>query len=97
MDLQNMKIKFLAKANNGIEFIYTQAKACGNSNGNSLNRNMALAPSTNNKAGGNSNGNSLNRNMTYTTHSINDESNGNSLNRNAALAHSHKIKYQNWL
>jgi hypothetical protein len=54
MDLQNIMIKILAKANNGIEIIYPQAKAC-------------------------------------------DNSNGNSMNRNAALAHSHKIKYQNWL
>ena len=44
MDLQNTKIKILAKANYEIKFIYSPAKAGGNSF--FLNRNVALAHST---------------------------------------------------
>jgi hypothetical protein len=79
MDLQNIKIKILAKANKGIEFICPPAKA----GGNSLNRNAALAHSIIDK----STCNSLKRNVAF-PHSINNKLRGISLNRNAALAYS---------
>jgi hypothetical protein len=64
MDLQNIKIKILAKANNGFEFICPPAKA----GGNSMNMNMDL---THSRKGFNpfQRENSMNRNVAL-AHSI---------------------------
>jgi hypothetical protein len=43
MDLQNIKVNILAKANYGVELMYPQAKACVDS----MNWNVALAHSIN--------------------------------------------------
>jgi hypothetical protein len=49
MDLQNIKVNILAKANYGVELMYPQAKACVDSKacGGSMNWNVALAHSIN--------------------------------------------------